>query len=269
MQQDRRSERPVTVASRSDRIDLLGRGDIRSQRAIVRSRSSTPPSIFSRARSPRRLTLWSGQATTPECDHYSAVLTPQHDTDASLARPLREVAALNRLVAGKMAEVFGSIPIVPSIGNNDVAPHNIQKPGPSTVLDELHDAWHQFLPDSQHDLFVRDGYFVNEVIPDRLAVISLNTMWLFASNEVRGWRRLSDTAGGQRLLGQAHCWHATTRLARRSAAWAAKSRSAGLHHRSRTACQLVQQVLEAFWQDRAQLSGCHSRSALRTRERTS
>lgn len=66
----------------------------------------------------------------------------------------------------------------------DVGVHNTQRPGPSTVLDVLHDAWHSFLPPPEHELFLSEGYYAREVISGQLVVISLNTMWFFVSNGV-------------------------------------------------------------------------------------
>ena len=122
----------------------------------------------------------------------------RHDSDSSLDRPLSEVAELNLLIGSKMYDTFApvGVPVIFTIGNNgassarrraddaDVGVHNTQRPGPSNVLDALHDAWHSFLPAPEHELFLSEGYYAREVIRDQLVVISLNTMWFFVSNGV-------------------------------------------------------------------------------------
>lgn len=42
--------------------------------------------------------------------------------------------------------------------------------------------WKNWIPEEQHHVFERGAYFSTEVIPDQLAVISLNTMYWFESN---------------------------------------------------------------------------------------
>jgi endopolyphosphatase len=46
----------------------------------------------------------------------------RHDIDRDLPRTPKEIYNLNRMVAKKMDDVFGSrgVKIVPSIGNNDI-----------------------------------------------------------------------------------------------------------------------------------------------------
>lgn len=43
--------------------------------------------------------------------------------------------------------------------------------------------WQSFIPLSSYGVFQRGGYFVVDVIPDRLAVISLNTIYFYDSNK--------------------------------------------------------------------------------------
>jgi endopolyphosphatase len=41
-------------------------------------------------------------------------------------------------MAAKMVEVFGKdMPIVPSVGNNDIYPHNVLSPGPNRITEEF------------------------------------------------------------------------------------------------------------------------------------
>jgi len=106
------------------------------------------------------------------------------------------VVQLNELLAQKFTEVFGKddnvndtdptndfvIPIVPSFGNNDIMPHNIFTPGPNKWTKIYSHVWKKFIPEEQRHGFERGGWFSVEVIPSRLAVFSLNTLYFFDSN---------------------------------------------------------------------------------------
>lgn len=70
------------------------------------------------------------------------------------------------------------IPIVPTLGNNDVLPHNIFLEGPNVWTREYQNLWRQFIPEEQGHQFQRGGWFYVEVIPNQLAVISLNTLYV-------------------------------------------------------------------------------------------
>ncbi|KAH6917815.1 endopolyphosphatase [Coprinopsis sp. MPI-PUGE-AT-0042] len=121
----------------------------------------------------------------------------RHDSDNKIPRTPAEIYELNREVASKMEHLFNSrgvIPI-PTIGNNDVWPHNIMTPGPNSVTHEYSKIWENFIPFPYLGVFQRGGYYVKEVVPDQLAVISLNTMYFYDSNKaVNGcpWKEPSD-----------------------------------------------------------------------------
>lgn len=74
------------------------------------------------------------------------------------------------------------IDLVPSIGNNDVFPHNVFAIGPTLQTREFYKIWHWLIPEEQQKLFDRYGSFMREVIPGRLAVISINTLYMFKAN---------------------------------------------------------------------------------------
>ena len=42
--------------------------------------------------------------------------------------------------------------------------------------------WKHFIPDDYDHVFERGAYYASEVIPDQLAVISLNTLYWYDSN---------------------------------------------------------------------------------------
>ncbi|KAI0092667.1 Metallo-dependent phosphatase-like protein [Irpex rosettiformis] len=109
----------------------------------------------------------------------------RHDNDRKLPRTLKEIYELNRHMASRMEEIFTArgIPVIPSIGNNDVWPHNIMLPGPNDVTFEFSSIWKSFVPFYSYQVFQRGAYYAVEVIPNRLAVVALNTMYFFDSNK--------------------------------------------------------------------------------------
>ena len=120
----------------------------------------------------------------------------RHDNDEEIPRSDEQVMQLNELVVDKFVEVFGKednindtdptndllIPIVPTWGNNDIVPHNILSPGPNKWTKKYLSIWRKFIPEEQRHGFSRGGWFYVEVIPKKLAVFSLNTLYFFDSN---------------------------------------------------------------------------------------
>lgn len=127
-------------------------------------------------------------------DHIDFVIwtgdSARHDNDESIPRTEDEVMQLNDMIADKFYEVFRSkdsprglsIPVVPTIGNNDIMPHNIMKNAPNRWTKKFANVWFKFIPEHQRHSFVEGGWFTSEVIPGKLAVISLNTMYFYESN---------------------------------------------------------------------------------------
>ncbi|KAF9897964.1 Endopolyphosphatase [Lobosporangium transversale] len=98
---------------------------------------------------------------------------------------------MNREIANRFLEVFAPdkddpfqqrIPIVPSIGNNDVYPHNIMEAGPNRILQHFSEIWAEFIPESQYHTFQHGGYYTAEVVPGKIAVVALNTLYFFNQN---------------------------------------------------------------------------------------
>jgi len=119
----------------------------------------------------------------------------RHDNDEDIPRTQRQVIQQNEFMVAKFAEVFGHrhhhhdrpvddfvIPIVPTFGNNDIMPHNIFLGGPNRWTTKYLDIWRSFIPEVQRHQFQQGGWFSVDVIPGKLAVISLNTMYFFSSN---------------------------------------------------------------------------------------
>ena len=116
----------------------------------------------------------------------------RHDNDEHIIRTEDQLIGQNRFLVQKFHEVFGKpdsiddpdpnndfmIPIIPTIGNNDILPHNIFLPGPNKWTMTFHDIWRQFIPEFQRDQFEHGGWYYVEVIANKLAVFSLNTMFV-------------------------------------------------------------------------------------------
>lgn len=120
----------------------------------------------------------------------------RHDNDERIPRTDDEIVELNEFMAQKWTSLFGtrksstkpksipqlSVPVVPTLGNNDITPHNIFRAGPNDWTKKFADIWRHFIPEDQRHTFVEGGWFTTEVIPGKLAVISLNTMYFYESN---------------------------------------------------------------------------------------
>ncbi|KAI0120277.1 Endopolyphosphatase [Hypoxylon sp. NC0597] len=94
---------------------------------------------------------------------------------------------MNQRIADAFITTFSDneglvVPVVPTFGNNDIYPHNILEPGPNKILSNYNDIWETFIPEDQRHSFQYGGWFYVEVIPDKLAVFSLNTLYFFDRN---------------------------------------------------------------------------------------
>lgn len=131
----------------------------------------------------------------------------RHDNDEEIPRTIPQVEGLNEFLVTKFVEIFGKddnlddddptndliIPIVPTFGNNDILPHNILAPGPNRWTKSYLGIWKNFIPEEQRHGFERGGWFSTEVIPNKLAVFSLNTLYFYSSNTaVYGCARESE-----------------------------------------------------------------------------
>ncbi|KAI5303904.1 Endopolyphosphatase [Ascosphaera pollenicola] len=124
----------------------------------------------------------------------------RHDNDDNIPRSVDEVINQNELVVDHVLDFFThsshtesqldgvpssrplAIPFIPNIGNNDFMPHNIFKAGPNCWTKTFARLWIRFIPEDQRHSFVEGGWFYVEAIPNKLAVFSLNTMYLFEKN---------------------------------------------------------------------------------------
>lgn len=121
----------------------------------------------------------------------------RHDNDEDYPRSEDQVVSLNKFMVHKMYETFGKhkgdgedenpnndfvVPIVPNMGNNDILPHNIFTQGPNKWTRGYAKIWKQFIPEEQKHQFEQGAWFYVEVIRNKLAVFSLNTLYFFQSN---------------------------------------------------------------------------------------
>ncbi|KAM0790028.1 hypothetical protein ACM66B_005357 [Microbotryomycetes sp. NB124-2] len=107
----------------------------------------------------------------------------RHDIDTRFPRSLPEILELNRFIAHRIRQTFGHVPVVTSIGNNDVFPHNIMFAGPSTITSELLSIWKHYIPEVHLHSFAGGGYYSVEAIPGHLLLVSLNTIYFFENNK--------------------------------------------------------------------------------------
>lgn len=126
----------------------------------------------------------------------------RHDNDIKIPRTSAEIYDLNEMTVKKMIDVFGTspdaeypltVPVVPTLGNNDIYPHNIMLAGPSELTKEYVELWKPFIPEDQYHIFHKGAYFWQQVVPGTngkigptseggLAVFSLNTLYFYDSN---------------------------------------------------------------------------------------
>ncbi|CAO3630849.1 unnamed protein product [Cunninghamella echinulata] len=111
----------------------------------------------------------------------------RHDWDKTIKRDRSSVYKTNQLMATMMHDTLGSIPVIPSLGNNDVVPHNQMIDGDldkntNQLLKYYFDLWQDWIPQDQHDQFQLQGSFIHTVAP-HLKVLSLNTMYFIKKNE--------------------------------------------------------------------------------------
>ena len=66
----------------------------------------------------------------------SLLILYRHDLDRHKPRTPKEIYGANRMMLDMMQDAFPDIPIIPSLGNNDIYPHNVLAPGPNAVMTE-------------------------------------------------------------------------------------------------------------------------------------
>lgn len=92
---------------------------------------------------------------------------------------------MNRYVADRIRQTFGKdVPVVASIGNNDIYPHNVLAPGPNKITNDYLDVWSHFIPEHFQHTFARGGYYSVEAIKGDLLLVSLNTLYFYDRNAI-------------------------------------------------------------------------------------
>lgn len=107
----------------------------------------------------------------------------RHEQDMLIPRTADEISASNRDAVELFEQHLPGVPIVPNFGNNDVVLHNTMPGGPSDELERFLGIWGRHIPDHQREAFLRGGYFAKDLIPDKLGVISMNTLYFYDSNK--------------------------------------------------------------------------------------
>lgn len=130
----------------------------------------------------------------------------RHDSDNTHPRTQAQINQMNNAIAKRFLEAFPispetgrRLPVIPSIGNNDVYPHNIMSPGPSPVLQHYSDIWSEFIPDGQMNTFRRGGYYFSEVVPGRISVFGLNTLYFYIHNAAVDGCKDEDEPGTEQM----------------------------------------------------------------------
>ncbi|SNX82253.1 related to PPN1 - vacuolar endopolyphosphatase [Melanopsichium pennsylvanicum] len=107
----------------------------------------------------------------------------RHDNDDKLPRSSKEIFELNRWTLSQLETAFPGVPLIPTVGNNDIFPHNILFPGPNAVTKEYVSIWQDHIPEYEFHTFEQGGYYVKEILPNRLAAMSLNTLYFYDNNK--------------------------------------------------------------------------------------
>ncbi|SPO22839.1 related to PPN1 - vacuolar endopolyphosphatase [Ustilago trichophora] len=107
----------------------------------------------------------------------------RHDNDDKLPRSSKEIFELNRWTLQQLETAFPGVPLIPTVGNNDIFPHNILFPGPNAVTKEYVSIWQDHIPEYEFHTFEQGGYYVKEILPNRLAAMSLNTLYFYDNNK--------------------------------------------------------------------------------------
>jgi len=113
---------------------------------------------------------------------------------------------MNKIVADKVLDTFPPvtpdgrrIPIIPSIGNNDIYPHNILQPGPNPILQYFATIWSEFIPESMAKTFARGGYYAVEAVPHKITVVALNTIYFYVHNTAVDGCKNEDEPGTEQM----------------------------------------------------------------------
>ncbi|SCU88726.1 LAFA_0E14246g1_1 [Lachancea sp. 'fantastica'] len=116
----------------------------------------------------------------------------RHDNDRRHPRTESQIFDLNAKMASRFEDMFRKkdsidprdfdVNVIPSLGNNDVFPHNLFSLGPTLQTREVNSMWSNFIPQEQQRSFDRSTSYFVEVIPGKLAILSIETLYLYKAN---------------------------------------------------------------------------------------
>ncbi|SCV03577.1 LAME_0H11540g1_1 [Lachancea meyersii CBS 8951] len=134
----------------------------------------------------------------------------RHDNDRRNPRTESQIFDLNAQMAQRFEKIFRNpdnidprdfdVEVIPSLGNNDVFPHNLFSLGPTLQTRELTNMWSNFVPQEQQRAFARGTSYFVEVIPGKLAVLSIETLYLYKANPLVDTCNSKKEPGYQLLL---------------------------------------------------------------------
>ena len=106
----------------------------------------------------------------------------RHDSDPLAPRTASDIYRANVAVASTLRTL--GVPLIPSIGNNDVYPHDQLCMTPNDPnLGNLSQIWAPFIPSSQMSTFQTIGSYWTQVGNGNTVVVSLNSMAMFKKNK--------------------------------------------------------------------------------------
>ncbi|KAI8351509.1 Metallo-dependent phosphatase-like protein [Blakeslea trispora] len=125
--------------------------------------------------------------------------TVRHDRDGDLPRTKEEVIEGHKTVMKYFRDAYNVkyVPYVPTIGNNDAFVHNDLIKN-DKIFDQLESIWEPLGLNLTSD-FSSGGYFVQDVIPDQLSIINLNSMYFFKKNDQASNCEKSKSSGAMQL----------------------------------------------------------------------
>ncbi|OAD79585.1 hypothetical protein PHYBLDRAFT_162642 [Phycomyces blakesleeanus NRRL 1555(-)] len=108
--------------------------------------------------------------------------TARHDRDPDLLRTIEDVMTAHRVTALFFSQTYNltKTRFIPTIGNNDVFKKDNVGPD-NTIFQQLQVIWSGLNLNLTND-FLTGGYFVQDIIPEKLQAISVNTIFFFEPN---------------------------------------------------------------------------------------
>ncbi|RUP52291.1 hypothetical protein BC936DRAFT_148689 [Jimgerdemannia flammicorona] len=105
------------------------------------------------------------------------------DRDVVVLRTSTDVLSDHKMIVDYFHKNFDMkhIKFIPTLGNNDVYLHDQIAFGPQSLLTNLTKLWAPFNLDLG-ETFANSGYFTQDILPGKLQVISMNTVYFYSKN---------------------------------------------------------------------------------------